>query len=103
MELATLLNVVSTLVLVGPLLFAGLQIRAGNRVRDEQAAVKLIEAALGTALVQPGTRIAEIPIVTSPAEVANFPADTVRVIEETGFRLEAPGYLVSPHRFTAIR
>lgn len=85
---------VSTLALVGALMFAGLQIRAGNRVRDEQAAIKLIEAALGTALVQPGTLLADIPPTASSADVVNFSAETLRAIQETGFRLEALGYLV---------
>ena len=37
MELATLLNVLSTLALVGASIFAGLQVRSGNRVRSGNA------------------------------------------------------------------
>ena len=76
MELAALLNVVSTFALVGALVFAGMQVRSANRGREEQNAIKLIEAALGTVLGQP----------------ASFDDDGA--LRETGFRLEALGYLV---------
>ena len=94
MELPTLLNIVSTLALVGALIFAGLQIRAGNRVPDEHAAIKLIEAALGTVLAQPAALLADVSPTASSADVVNFPPETLRAIQETGFRLEALGYLV---------
>jgi hypothetical protein len=94
MELATLLNIVSTLALVGALIFAGLQIRAGNRVRDEQATIKLIEAALGAVLAQPATLLADVSSTVSSADVVNVSPETLRAIQETGFRLEALGYLV---------
>ncbi|MHB8432672.1 MAG: DUF4760 domain-containing protein [Candidatus Tyrphobacter sp.] len=94
MELATLLNIVSTLALVGALIFAGLQIRAGNRVRDEQATIKLIEAALGAVLAQPATLLADVSSTVSSADVVNVSQETLRAIQETGFRLEALGYLV---------
>lgn len=80
MELATFLNVVSTFALGGALVFAGLQVRSANRAREEQNAIKLIEAALGAVLGQP-TSFGDSP-------------DAARALRETGFRLEALGYLV---------
>ncbi len=94
MELATLLNVLSTLALVGALIFAGLQVRSGNRVRDEQAAVKLIDAALGTVLAQPLTLLADVSPNVVAADLDSYSAEVTRSIQETAFRLEVVGYLV---------
>jgi hypothetical protein len=92
MELATLLSVLSTLALVGALIFAGLQVRSANRAREEQNAVKLIDAALSTVLAQPHSFFAEL---SPKAEDVNaYSPDVARMLQETGFRLEALGYLV---------
>ena len=95
MELATLLNALSTLALVGALIFAGLQVRSANRAREEQNAVKLIESALGTALAQPHAFFAELS--PKAEDVGAYSPDVIRMLQETGFRLEALGYLVYRH------
>jgi hypothetical protein len=92
MELATLLSVLSTLALVGALIFAGLQVRSANRAREEQNAVKLIDAALSTVLAQPPSSFAELS--ARAADVEAYSPDVVRMLQEIGFRLEALGYLV---------
>ena len=45
LDFANLLNLVSTITLIGALVFTGLQVRAANRARREQAAVTVIETA----------------------------------------------------------
>jgi hypothetical protein len=45
LELATILNLISTLALIGALVFSGLQLRASNRTRREQAAITVIQSA----------------------------------------------------------
>ena len=45
LDFANALNVVSTITLIGALVFTGLQVRAANRARREQAAVTVIETA----------------------------------------------------------
>ena len=45
LDFANLLNLVSTVTLIGALVFTGLQVRAANRARREQAAVTVIETA----------------------------------------------------------
>ena len=92
MELATLLSVLSTLALVGALIFAGLQVRSANRAREEQNAVKLIDAALSTVLAQPHSFFAELS--PKAEDVKGYSPDAVRMLQEAGFRLEALGYLV---------
>ncbi|HZV77245.1 MAG TPA: hypothetical protein VFF63_05790 [Candidatus Babeliales bacterium] len=95
MEVATLLNVLSTLALVGALIFAGLQVRSANRSREEQNAVKLIDAALSTVLAQPPSSFAELS--PSAEDVEAYSPDVVRMLQEIGFRMEALGYLVYRH------
>jgi hypothetical protein len=95
MELATLLSVLSTLALVGALIFAGLQVRSANRAREEQNAVKLIDAALSTVLAQPHSFFAELS--PKAEDVKAYSPDVARMLQETGFRLEALGYLVYRH------
>ncbi len=43
-ELTTILNIISTIALIGALAFTGLQVRTANRVRAEQAALSIIHA-----------------------------------------------------------
>jgi hypothetical protein len=45
LDFANVLNLVSTVALIGALIFTGLQVRAANRARREQAAVTVIETA----------------------------------------------------------
>jgi hypothetical protein len=45
LDLASALNLVSTVTLIGALIFTGLQVRAANRARRDQAAVTVIETA----------------------------------------------------------
>src|SRR5436853_159629 len=45
LDFANALNLVSTVTLIGALIFTGLQVRAANRARREQMAVTVIETA----------------------------------------------------------
>jgi hypothetical protein len=45
LDFADALNLVSTVTLIGALIFTGLQVRAANRARRDQAAVTVIETA----------------------------------------------------------
>ena len=45
LDFANALNLVSTVTLIGALVFTGLQVRAADRARREQAAVTVIETA----------------------------------------------------------
>ena len=95
LDLANLLNLVSTVTLIGALVFTGLQVRAANRARREQAAVTVIQTA---ALSENSARflelLSEIPEEASAAVVENLDADTRRQIFQFGLRLEVIGYMV---------
>ena len=95
-DFANLLNLVSTVTLIGALVFTGLQVRAANRARREQAAVTAIQT---TALSENSARILEllgqIPQGASAAAIDNLDAEAKRQIFQFGLRLEVTGYMVS--------
>src|SRR5690242_11117306 len=95
-DLANVLNLVSTITLIGALVFTGLQVRAANRARREQAAVTVIQTA---ALSENSARIlellGEIPENASVVVIDNLNAEARRQILEFGLRLEIIGYMVS--------
>jgi len=96
LDFASALNLVSTITVIGALVFTGLQVRAANRARREQAAVTAIQTA---ALSENSARIlelfGEIPENASAAEIDNLNAEARRQILEFGLRLEIIGYMVS--------
>jgi len=96
LDFASALNLVSTVTLIGALVFTGLQVRAANRARREQAAVTAIQT---TALSENSARIMEllgqIPEGAPVIEIENLDAETRRQIIQFGLRLEITGYMVS--------
>ena len=94
-DFSSALNLVSTITLIGALVFTGLQVRAANRARREQAAVTVIETA---ALSENSARflelLSEIPDGASAAVIENLDADTKRQIFLFGLRVEVIGYMV---------
>ena len=96
LDFASALSLVSTVTLIGALVFTGLQVRAANRARREQAAVTAIQT---TALSENSARILEllgqIPENASAAAIDNLDAEAKRQIFQFGLRLEVTGYMVS--------
>ena len=95
LDFASALNLVSTVTLIGALVFAGMQVRAANRARREQAAVTVIETA---ALSENSARflelLSEIPEGASATVIDSLDADTRRQIFLFGLRVEIIGYMV---------
>jgi hypothetical protein len=95
LDLANLLNLVSTVTLIAALVFTGLQVRAANRARREQAAVTVIQTA---ALSENSARflelLSDIPEDASTTAVENLDEDTRRQIFQFGLRVEVIGYMV---------
>src|SRR2546428_10814344 len=95
LDFANLLSLVSTVTLIGALIFTGLQVRAANRACREQAAVTVIETA---ALSENSARflelLSEIPDDASAAVIENLDAETRRQIFLFGLRVEVIGYMV---------
>lgn len=96
LDFASALNLVSTITLIGALVFTGLQVRAANRARREQAAVTAIQtAALSANSARILELLGEVPENASAAEIDNLNAEARRQILEFGLRLEIIGYMVS--------
>jgi hypothetical protein len=95
LDFANALNLVSTVTLIGALVFTGLQVRAANRARRDQAAVTVIETA---ALSENSARIlelfGEIPEGASAAVIDNLDVETRGQILQFGLRVEVIGYMV---------
>jgi hypothetical protein len=95
LDFANLLNLVSTVTLIGALVFTGLQVRAANLARREQAAVTVIQTA---ALSENSARflelLSEIPENASATTIDSLDADTRRQIFLFGLRVEIIGYMV---------
>ncbi len=95
-DFASALNLVSTVTVVGALVFTGLQVRVANRTRREQAAVTVIQT---TALSENSARIMEllgqVPEDASAATIDALDAEAKRQILQFGLRLEITGYMVS--------
>jgi hypothetical protein len=95
LDFANALNLVSTVTLIGALVFTGMQVRAANRARREQAAVTVIETA---ALSENSARflelLSEIQEGGSAAAIDNLDAETKRQIFLFGLRVEVIGYMV---------
>jgi hypothetical protein len=89
------LNLVTTITLIGALVFTGLQVRAANRARREQAAVTVIQTA---ALSENSARflelLSEIPEGASAPVIDNLNAETRSQIFQFGLRVEVIGYMV---------
>src|SRR2546430_13919957 len=95
LDFANLLNRVSTVTLIGALIFTGMQVRAANRPRRDQAAVTVIETA---ALSENSARflelLSEIPESASASAIENLDAETRRQVFLFGLRVEVIGYMV---------
>jgi len=95
LDFANLLNLVSTVTLIGALIFTGMQVRAANRARREQAAVTVIQTA---ALSENSARflelLSEIPEGASASVIDNLNAERRSQIFQFGLRIEVIGYMV---------
>src|SRR4030081_371571 len=96
-DFASALNLVSTVTLIAALIFPGMQVRAANRARRDQAAVTVIETA---ALSENSARflelLSEIPDGASATVIENLDAETRRQSFLCGRRVEVIGCMVFP-------
>jgi len=93
-DLAVTLNILSTVTLVGALIFAGLQVRAANRTRAEQAALAIIGAVQSEAWTHSLRVLVRLPAGVTADEIDAMGAPVTDAIAEHGVRLETVGYMV---------
>src|SRR5260370_33915572 len=102
-DFTSALNLVSTVTLIGAFVFTGLQVRAANRARREQAAVTVIEtAALSDNSARFLELLSEIPENASAEAINNLDAETRQQIFLFGLRVEVIGYTVN-HGLVDVR
>jgi hypothetical protein len=94
LDLAVWLNLISTLAIVGALIFTGLQVRAANQSRKDQAALEMIRTALSENSARGIELFGIIPENAPPNLIEDMPAQTRLHIFEFGIRFEMIGYMV---------
>jgi hypothetical protein len=93
-DLNQILSILSTVTLVGALIFAALQVRAANRARADHAALAIIDAIQSEAWTHSLGLLSHIPEGAKAEEIDALGAEVARAIEEYGLRLETVGYMV---------
>jgi hypothetical protein len=93
LDLGTILNLISTLTLIGALVFTGLQLRASNRMRREQAAITVIQSAQSEAWTQASDVIHRARQI-GDENVEGMDRNVELALFTVGIRLEAIGYKV---------
>lgn len=94
MDPATLLSAVSSLAVVGALIFAALQVRVSNRTRAEHAAISIVEAAQSDAWTRGLNQLYRIPEGASAEQIDGLGPEVTDAIEQVGIRVETIGYMV---------
>ena len=93
-DLAAALNIVSTLALIGALVFAGLQVRTANRGRAEQAALAFINGIQSEGWTHALSLVLRVPAGLTAEEIDALGPEVGNAIEEYGVRIETVGYMV---------
>lgn len=93
LDLGTILNLISTLTLIGALVFTGLQLRASNRTRREQAAITVIQSAQSEAWTQ-ASDVIHRARQTGDENGEGMDRNLELALFTVGIRLEAIGYMV---------
>jgi hypothetical protein len=94
LDLPAILNLISTLAIVGALVFTGLQVRAANLARRDQAAMELIRTALSENSARGLEMFGSIPEHAPASVIEQMSVEARRDIFEFGIRFEMIGYMV---------
>ena len=94
LDLAAALNLISTLAIVGALIFTGLQVRAANLARRDQAALEMIRTALSENSARGLELFAQIPENAPASTIEALPTESRLDMFEFGIRWEMIGYMV---------
>jgi hypothetical protein len=93
-HLADVLNIASTLALIGALIFAGLQVRVSNRMRAEQAALAIVDAIQNEGWSHSLSVIIHLRDNLTPEQIDELGPQCAQSIEDYGVRIETVGYMV---------
>lgn len=93
-DIAMWLNLISTLAIVGALIFTAVQVRQGNIKRRDLAAITLIETTQSEGWTRALDLISKLPEEAQVADVERAGAEVQRAMIDFGVRLETMGYMV---------
>jgi hypothetical protein len=74
-DLASVLNLISTIAIVAALIFTALQVRQGNVKRRDQVAITLIQTAQSTGWTRALDLIGKLPGNTQPSDIERAGAE----------------------------
>ena len=93
-DITSALNLISTIAIVGALIFTGLQVRAANRARADQAAVTVIQTTQNASWIDSLALISTLPEEAEPAQIDEAGKAMEAAIFTFNLRLETVGYMV---------
>ena len=82
-NLGDIQNIVSTLALIGALIFAGLQVSTANRIRAEQAALAIVQSIRSEGWTDALSRVVQIPASLTAAQIDALDPETTKAIEKS--------------------
>jgi hypothetical protein len=94
LDLATLLNLVSTAAIVGALIFTALQVRAATDARRDQAAIVVIQTTQDASWTAALNLVSTLPENADAALVREKGAEMERAMFELSIRFEPIGFMV---------
>jgi hypothetical protein len=94
LDLATLLNLISTIAIVGALIFTALQVRAASSARRDQAAVVIIQTTQNASWTQALSLVSTLPENASAEYIREKGEVMERALFELSIRLEPVGYMI---------
>jgi hypothetical protein len=94
MDLASILNLVSTAAIVGALVFTALQVRAANNARRDQGAVVIIQTTQDSKWIEALNLVSTLPEQATAEYIRERGEIMDRALFELSIRLEPVGYMV---------
>jgi len=94
LDLSSIVNLISTVAIVGALIFTALQVRQANLKRSEQAAITLIQTAQSERWTHALTLIAKLPENAQLSDIERMDPEMERSLWDVGTRLETVDYMV---------
>jgi hypothetical protein len=94
LDLATLLNFISTAAIVGALIFTALQVRAATDARRDQAAVVVIQTTQNASWTAALNLVSTLPENANAALIREKGAEMERALFEVSIRFEPIGFMV---------
>jgi hypothetical protein len=94
LDLASILNLVSTIAIVGALVFTALQVRAANHARRDQGAIVIIQTTQDSKWIEALNLVSTLPEGATMKYIHEQGDAMERALFELSIRLEPVGYMV---------